>query len=97
MPIGLFNEIDRALRLPIDWLEEEVVSPMDLTVQINCTFCHEPNLVRVNHQDYITYINDELHVQDAFPYLTPDERELFISGTCTTCWNAMFDYEQEEY
>ena len=28
-------------------------------------------------------------VQNAFPFLTADERELLISGICSKCWSAM--------
>jgi hypothetical protein len=26
------------------------------------------------------------YVQDAFPELSPDEREMFITGICPMCW-----------
>lgn len=35
--------------------------------------------------------NQGAHAQNAFSYLSADEREaLFISGTCATCWDSMF-------
>lgn len=30
------------------------------------------------------------HIQDAFPYLSADEREQLLSGTHPSCWDAMF-------
>jgi hypothetical protein len=37
-----------------------------------------------------------MYAQDAFPHLTADERELLISGTCGSCFNAMFPEDDEE-
>jgi hypothetical protein len=30
------------------------------------------------------------HIQNVFPNLGADEREMFISGTCAKCWNRLF-------
>jgi hypothetical protein len=30
------------------------------------------------------------HVQDVFPHLTLDERELILTGTHSECWNEIF-------
>jgi hypothetical protein len=36
-------------------------------------------------------------VQDAFPYLTAEERELLITGTHPACWNKMIAAEENYY
>lgn len=34
-------------------------------------------------------------VQNAFPMLSPDEREaLFVTGTCAGCWDSMFGEDE---
>ena len=33
-------------------------------------------------------------IQDAFPDLPLDERELILTGTHTACWDLMFDEEE---
>lgn len=35
-------------------------------------------------------------IQDAMPRLTPGERELLISGICSTCFDKLFGEENEE-
>ena len=36
-------------------------------------------------------------VQDVFPELTPEERELyFISHICPTCWDSLFGVEEDD-
>jgi len=55
---------------------------------IICPICGSHNKVMVNEDDYIKYRkNTNMFIATAFPYLTIDERELLISGTCPTCWN----------
>jgi hypothetical protein len=34
-------------------------------------------------------------IQDHFPHLTDDERELIISGTCGSCFDDMFGEKYE--
>jgi hypothetical protein len=34
-------------------------------------------------------------VQDAFPEVPKEYREMFISGTCPKCWDDMFNNEDE--
>lgn len=36
------------------------------------------------------------HVQEAFPWLTPSEREMFLTGICDDCWGVLFREEGEE-
>ena len=64
----------------------------EVTVVTSCPFCGHFQEVEVNEIDYLDWIDGEL-AQNAFPYLTPDERELLISGICPTCWNQMFSAE----
>lgn len=33
-------------------------------------------------------------VQDEFPELTPEEREVMLSGFCQKCWNAVAKEEE---
>jgi hypothetical protein len=49
--------------------------------------------VLVNVDDYNQWQGGKL-VQDAFPYLSADEREILISGTCGPCFDAMFSEEE---
>ena len=53
-----------------------------------CPFCGEVNHVWVNEIDYAQWKNGTL-AQDAFPYLSTDEREILISGVCPICWSMI--------
>ena len=63
----------------------------DTTVMIEtaCPFCGAAHMIEVNLTDYWDWKDGKL-AQDAFPYLTPDEREMLISGICPKCWDSMF-------
>lgn len=60
-----------------------------------CPFCGEAHDVAVNEADYWDW-QDGKCAQDAFPYLSADEREMLISGICPDCWDRMFPPEEEE-
>lgn len=36
-----------------------------------------------------------IHIQDAIPEVAPEIREVFISGTCSSCWDKMFGEEED--
>ncbi len=44
--------------------------------------------------DFFKWQEGEL-AQNAFPYLSADEREMLISGVCPKCWAKTFGEEYE--
>ncbi len=67
----------------------------EVTVVTACPFCGHANEVEVNEIDYLDW-QDGMLVQDAFPYLSANEREKLISGICPTCWDKMFPHKEDE-
>ena len=65
----------------------------DDTLQARCRTCGDTHILMVNAQDKKRWMEGEL-IQDAMPYLSADERELLISGTCVTCFDKMFGSEE---
>lgn len=61
----------------------------EVGVVTRCPFCGRCNEVEVNEDDYFDW-QDGMLIQDAFPYLSANEREMLISGICPTCWDKMF-------
>jgi len=59
----------------------------DLAVE--CYHCGTVQCFTVSQDDYWKWAHGAL-VQDAFPYLTPGQREMIISQTCNDCWDSMF-------
>ena len=65
----------------------------EVCVVTQCPFCGRGNEVEVNEADYWDWDDGEL-AQDAFPYLSADEREMLITGICGDCLDKMFGGEE---
>ena len=65
--------------------------------KVSCVSCKKTYTLKVNIEDYFLFDSpNRPHIQDIFPYLTPAERELLLSGMCEECWNKMFTIEDED-
>lgn len=60
-----------------------------ITLITTCPFCGHENEILVYEDDYLAWQAGEL-AQNAFPYLSADDREMLISGICPKCWDDMF-------
>lgn len=69
---------------------------LNLTILTVCPFCGTENEIKVNMVDYWEWVNEGKLVQNAFPYLSADEREMLISGICPKCWESTFSSSDEE-
>ena len=67
----------------------------EVSVVTSCPFCGHAHEVEVNEADYWDW-QDGVLAQDAFPYLSADEREMLISGICPKCWDEMFGGGEDE-
>lgn len=69
---------------------------MKLTIQNQCN-CGATAEVTVDVADFNRWKDDGVLIQDAFPYLNADDRELIMSTrrfgfwTCPTCWDKIFE------
>jgi predicted RNA-binding Zn-ribbon protein involved in translation (DUF1610 family) len=63
---------------------------MDKEIITVCPFCGEKNIIKVNSEDFDKWQNGGL-IQDCFPYLSSDERELLMTGICPKCWFDTFN------
>ena len=60
---------------------------MNKTIDIerSCPFCGVTQKVTVDKKQYEKYRQGAL-AQNAFPNLSPTEREIIITGICSRCW-----------
>lgn len=66
-------------------------------LKVQCRMCRKTHSLMVGIEDYFMFeMPNRPHIQDIFPYLTPAERELLISGTCGECWEKMFSHLEDE-
>ena len=66
-----------------------------INVETYCPMCHTYHYVEVNERDFYAWQSGKL-AQDAFPYLSAEEREMLISGICPECWAEMFSEDEDE-
>lgn len=60
-----------------------------------CPSCHKVGRVLVQEDDFYKWQQGML-IQEAFPYLTPDEREMLITGYDKKCWEDLFMFLEED-
>ena len=74
----------------------KIISETDLTVSIkvDCK-CGYTDTYVLDKQAYNRWINGQL-IQNVFPELSANDREMLISGHCSKCWQELFDKGFEE-
>ena len=60
-----------------------------LRVSCKCPLCKKVNEVELDESAWWHW-QMGMHIQNAAPELSAEEREMLISGTCPNCWNKMF-------
>jgi len=68
----------------------------NVTLQVVCNHCRAPYDIEVKASDLKDWKEGKGFVQECFPYLSTDDRELLISKTCGVCWDNLFPEPEEE-
>ena len=67
-----------------------------LIVTAKCMICGRAEAIYVNNEDWDTYNSPNRPlIQDIFPYLTPEERDLIKLHICGKCYENMFSGDEE--
>lgn len=56
-----------------------------------CPICNNISAIKIDKHKFMLYNSGFGKIQDLFPDLSENERELILTGICNTCWNALFD------
>lgn len=69
----------------------------NVNLQVECRLCNTIHTLKVAEDDAYEYYAspNRRFVQDIFPYLNEDERELLISNICPECWKKMFGSDED--
>ena len=59
--------------------------------QYTCFNCGHKEIVSALQEDFESWQKGKC-IQDVFPDLSPDVREIMISGFCGVCFDLVFDY-----
>ena len=66
-----------------------------MTASIKCKECGKEYKFDITEEQYNKYISGEGLIQDIFPEISSELREMFISRICPDCWNKIFkEYEE---
>lgn len=60
-----------------------------------CIVCGEQETITVLKKQFDAW-RDGVYVQNAFPDLTADQRELLVTGTHSACWDAIAPEDDDE-
>ena len=61
-----------------------------ITVSIKCSICGKKHDIEITKEQYEDYRHSNKLIQEIFPDMKPEIRELFISQVCPDCWNKLF-------
>ena len=75
---------------PVISKEEDSFVVLDIT----CPSCGKVNQLMASKAGIRSWRQGE-HIQNAFPELNPDQRELLLTGICGKCWDDTFKEEDE--
>jgi hypothetical protein len=59
-----------------------------------CPMCGDRVTISIAPEKLFAY-NQGAYAQEVLSEFDADTREQFITGTCGTCWNSMFDFDDE--
>lgn len=71
---------------------------IDNYIVVNCRLCFDAKHIPCTESQW-SELNkprsERAFMQDIFPELPIEDRELLISATCNNCWNKLFPAEDE--
>jgi hypothetical protein len=69
-----------------------------VTVRKNCTFCNKPAEVQNVSLEGVNLWADGTgpSIQNVFPTMDAEDREVLLSGTHPSCWNKMFPPDDDD-
>ena len=67
-----------------------------MTYDIACIKCGEVHHLKLDIRKFNRWRQKRENIQDVFPELSPEDRELMISQICGKCWEEMFGGEEND-
>ena len=66
------------------------------TINKKCSWCGGDSLIKMTYNQNDAFVNKTSYIQDIFPHIEKDLREVLISGTHPECWIEMFEDIEED-
>lgn len=64
-----------------------------MEISCKCRICKEERIIKVSKRS-IELWKSGMHIQDAMPDVSADDREMLMSQICPTCWDRLFGEEE---
>lgn len=64
-------------------------------MKIQCCKCHKLVEIPITESQLIDWYNSGEFIQNYFPELTPEQREMILSQICDDCWTKLFPEDEE--
>lgn len=61
-----------------------------MTYKVKCCICGTIHELKLDIRKFNKWNRGEGNIQDIFPELSPEDREMLISQICPKCWDEMF-------
>ncbi len=65
------------------------IHDIEVIIPLICVECKQYHEIKVKYSDLLKLYKG-VKVQNCFPYLSADDREMFQSGFCKKCWDWLF-------
>lgn len=65
-----------------------------MRIRTQCPRCGKGSYVAVSTEAYEAW-QGGMYIQDAFPDMSADVREMLVSGIDPECWTAIFQFDEE--
>lgn len=75
------------VRCVLDRLHQFQIRVRPMIVDLECVWCGKKQQAELSVRAYREWCDGQL-LQDVAPHLTPDEREMFISQSCSECFDG---------
>lgn len=71
-------------------LAVEIITDTHGVIHAKCVSCRESTPLEVTPAELNRFLETEVSIQDCFPNMARDYREMLISGFCPKCWTNLF-------
>lgn len=65
-------------------------------VVVECVSCKKIYNIECDEEKFASWYNGNGNIQNVFPFMSKDDREMLISGTCPKCWDEMVAWAEEQ-
>lgn len=66
---------------------------MIVQIQKKCKACGKPHTIEVDDKKFQLWMSGKVHIQNALPNISDNDRELLLSGICGKCFDEIFKEE----